>query len=266
LVEINSLKPHEEVIKDQVCELAREMRVEGKVRDPLIVDDKNLVILDGMHRYDSLRKLGCVSVPCCLINYDAPEIKVGSWFRFLSIADYDSVAEQTLGELHLKYERDENVENESIDPNRTLIVTERTVFQQKEAFDAIYKARLAVRIERALLEHGYQIQYEPENMIEQRLEFNKSNFVIPLPIFTKAEIRRIATTGQLLPHKVTRHFIPSRPLRLNIPLPLLQGAESMSEANRKLDAFLSEMRMGRRPGGSVVDGRLYQEELLVFEA
>jgi hypothetical protein len=265
LVEINTLRPHEEVIEHQVCELASEMRMEKKVRDPLLVDDKNLVILDGMHRYDSLRKLGCISAPCCLLDYDAPEIKVGSWYRFLNIANYDSVAQQTLDGLHLTYEREENIENENIDCNRTLMVTKRTVFRQKEATGAIYKAKLAVRIERVLLERGFEIQYEPENVIDQRLRFNMSNIAIPVPIFTKMEIRRVASSGQLLPHKLTRHFVPSRPLRLNIPLPLLQGAENIEEANRKLDSFLSKMRMDRRPGGSIVDGRRYQEELLVFE-
>jgi hypothetical protein len=122
-----------------------------------------------------------------------------------------------------------------------------------------------VKIEKALIRQGFKIQYEPENTMKQRLETNDSNIVIPLPIFTKTDIRRIALSGQLLPHKVTRHLIPSRPLCLNVPLPLLlDRSENIRNANKKLDAFLSGRRIDRKPPGSIIDGRRYQEELLVF--
>ncbi|MGA2784806.1 MAG: ParB N-terminal domain-containing protein [Candidatus Bathyarchaeia archaeon] len=263
LIEIERLKPHEEVIERQVQEIASEIRSENKVRDPLIVDDKKYIILDGMHRYDSLKKLGCVFAPCYIVDYDDPEIKVGSWFRFSKIDDYDSVAQKVLDELQLTYEKKARADN--INFNRTLIITKSSVFEQTEPSDALYKTNLAVKIEKALIRQGFKIQYEPENTMKQRLETNDSNIVIPLPIFTKTDIRRIALSGQLLPHKVTRHLIPSRPLCLNVPLPLLlDRSENIRNANKKLDAFLSGRRIDRKPPGSIIDGRRYQEELLVF--
>ncbi|HKM78569.1 MAG TPA: ParB N-terminal domain-containing protein [Candidatus Bathyarchaeia archaeon] len=263
LIEIEQLKPHEEVIEHQVHEIVAEMRLENKVRDPLIVDDKKHIILDGMHRFDSLKELGCVYAPCYIVDYDSPEIQVGSWFRFSKIDDYDSTAQKVLDELQLTYKKNERVNN--INFNRTIIITKRSVFEQTEPSDPVYKARLAVKIEKVLIKQGFKIQYEPENTMEQYLETNISNFVIPLPIFTKTDIRRIALSGQLLPHKVTRHLIPSRPLCLNVPLPfLLDRTGDIKNANKKLDTFLSGRRIDRKPPGSIIDGRRYQEELLVF--
>ncbi len=262
LIEIAQLKPHEEVIEHQVHEITAEMRSENKVRDPLIVDDKKQIILDGMHRYDSMKRLGCIFAPCYIVDYDAPEIKVGSWFRFLKIDDYDSNAQKVLDELQLTSEKNARVDD--INFNRAMIITKRSVFEQTEPSDPLYKARLAVKIERALIKQGFKIQYEPENTMEERLENDTSTLVIPLPIFTKTDIRRIALSGQLLPHKVTRHLIPSRPLCLNVPLPLLLDRTDLKNANMKLDAFLSGRRIDRKPPGSIVDGRRYQEELLVF--
>ena len=59
LIDLDDLKPHEEIIESLVVELANEIRVQNEVRDPLIVDKHVLVILDGMHRYNALRKIGC---------------------------------------------------------------------------------------------------------------------------------------------------------------------------------------------------------------
>ncbi|HMK83730.1 MAG TPA: ParB N-terminal domain-containing protein [Candidatus Bathyarchaeia archaeon] len=262
LIEIEQLKPHEEVIEHQVHEITAEMRSENKVRDPLIVDDKKQIILDGMHRYDSMKRLGCIFAPCYIVDYDAPEIKVGSWFRFLKIDDYDSNAQKVLDELQLTSKKNARVDE--INFNHAMIITKRSVFDQTESSDPLYKARLAVKIERALIKQGFKIQYEPENTMEERLENGTSTLVIPLPIFTKTDIRRIALSRQLLPHKVTRHLIPSRPLCLNVPLPLLLDRTDLKNANKKLDAFLSGRRIDRKPPGSIVDGRRYQEELLVF--
>lgn len=264
LMKIDGLKPHEEVIVQQVHELTAKMREKNEVRDPLMVDNKDLVILDGMHRYQSLKKLGCIFAPCCLVDYDAPEIKVGSWFRFLRTDDYDSVAQKTLDELHLTC-RKSALADFDINLDHAMIITKRSVYERTEAADSFYKARLAVNIERSLITQGFEIQYDPENTIKQKLENNTSNFAIPLPIFAKPVIREIASRGQLLPHKVTRHHIPLRPLLLDVPLPLLQDPTvSIMEANDRLDQFLSKKHMDRKPPGSVIDGRRYQEELLVF--
>jgi hypothetical protein len=229
----------------------------------MIVDEKTLVILDGMHRHDSLKKLDCIYAPCCLVDYDDPEIRVGAWFRYLSIDDSDSIAQKTLDELRLGYEKKNGVNN--IDFVRPIIITKGSVFQQKETGDALYKARLAVKIEKLLTQQGFDVQYAPENTIEQSLRSGATNFIIPLPIFAKREIINIASTGQLLPHKVTRHLIPSRPLGVNVPLALLQDRTmDLREANKKLDEMLSLRQVERKPPGSIVDGRRYQEELLVF--
>jgi hypothetical protein len=93
----------------------------------------------------------------------------------------------------------------------------------------------------------------------------KADIVIPVPIFSKTEIRETAKLGRLLPHKVTRHIIPSRPLRIDVPLDLLISY-TREEANEKLEQLLSSRRVNLKPPGSVVDGRRYQEELLVFQA
>jgi len=125
------------------------------------------------------------------------------------------------------------------------------------------KSQLAVRIEKYISGRGLACEYAADNAFPQL--YSKMNIVIPVPVFSKTEIRETATAGRLLPHKVTRHVIPSRPLRLDVPLDLLIS-HTREEANENLEQLLSARHVNLKPPGSVVDGRRYQEELLVFEA
>lgn len=262
LIDLDDLRPHEEIIESLVVELANEIRVQNEVRDPLIVDKHALVILDGMHRYSALRKIGCQRAPACLVDYDDERIKVGAWFRFLTVSDPDSVAAEALEAHHLKYQR-KAVSFNQTDLVNTAIITQDSAFELTDVTDRLSRSQWAVRIEKYMTERGFTVEYAPDNVVNQYIRSN-ANIIIPVPIFSKTEIRETSMSGRLLPHKVTRHVIPSRPLKLDVPLDFLIG-HSHEKANEKLDQLLSSRHVDRKPPGSVVDGRRYQEELLVFE-
>ena len=260
LIDLDDLRPHEEIIEQLVTELAKNIQNQGKVRDPLIVDEQSLVILDGMHRYNAMKKLGCRHAPVCLVDYDDHRIEVGAWFRYFNVDDPDSMAKATLEALNQKHER---ISGYPQNLARSAIITKQSSFTLTLEPDRFAKSQLAVKIERHISGQGKHCEYGADDVVEQRLNSN-ANMVIPVPIFSKTEIKETATAGRLLPHKVTRHIIPSRPLGLNVPLDLLVNY-TREEANEKLDHFLSSRHLDRKPPGSVVDGRRYEEELLVFE-
>ena len=101
MVDIEELKPHEEVIEALVTKLSEEIRRDGVVRDPLIIDQNDKVILDGMHRFNSLKRLKCRFAPCCLLDYMSPQITVGSWFRVFTVGEPKSAAQGLLSNLKL---------------------------------------------------------------------------------------------------------------------------------------------------------------------
>ncbi len=261
-IDLDDLKPHEEVIEQAVRQLVKAIREENEVRDPLIVDKQSLVILDGMHRYNALKKLGCQRAPVCLVDYDDERIGVGAWSRCFNVTNPDVLAAEALGALNQKYER-EVIGTGKIDLTNSAIITRLSRFQLKGEMNRLSKSQLAVKIEKYISGQGFKCEYVAEDTIAQLT--SKANLVIPVPVFSKTEIRETATSGRLLPHKVTRHIIPSRPLRLDVPLDLLVSGSS-EVANEKLEQLLSSRRVNLKPPGSVVDGRRYQEELLIFEA
>jgi hypothetical protein len=266
LVQIDTLKPHEEVIEPLVQSLADAMRIQGIVRDPLIVDQDKLVILDGMHRHVALKVLGCRFAPCCLVDYDNPLIKVGSWFRLFNVKDTESVAEKILSENMLSYTKQKmDTAGPDVAPCSVILTNSGTQYCLPRDTDPIELSRAAVALEKAMVRQGYHVDYLSETVALQNLKLGSVNFVIALPVFSKEQIRNFGVRGSLLPHKTTRHVMPSRPLRIDIPLKLLREKYGSQErADLELRNALSARRVETKLPGSVVDGRRYEEELLVF--
>ncbi|MCD6503502.1 MAG: ParB N-terminal domain-containing protein [Euryarchaeota archaeon] len=69
LVDIELLKEHEEVYPEKVDELAQEIKKDGVVKKPILIDKRTYTILDGHHRYQALKKLGCKRIPAILVDY-----------------------------------------------------------------------------------------------------------------------------------------------------------------------------------------------------
>lgn len=267
MINVDELKPHEEVIESVVASLAKDLVNDGKIRDPLIVDKDDYVILDGMHRFNSLKLLKCRFIPCCLVDYNSPLIKVGSWFRTFNVNEADHLAQELLDENQLTYSKiNLDLTSTSYNPDIIALTQSGKGYSWLEP-DPIERARTAVRLERAILKKGHEVAYLPENDALQQLKSGKRTLVISVPILKKEQIREIALVGRLLPHKVTRHVIPSRPLGIDVPLQLsMDKSISSEEASRKLGDILAHKHFELKPPGSVVDGRKYEEELLVFSS
>jgi L-serine kinase (ADP) len=69
LMDIASLKAHEQVKPKKAAQLARHMRRSRIMPKPILVDAETGVILDGHHRYWACREVGCRRVPCVAVDY-----------------------------------------------------------------------------------------------------------------------------------------------------------------------------------------------------
>lgn len=79
IVEIGKLKIHEEIKDDYLKELAAIIERDGCIKVPVIVDETHCVILDGHHRIEALRLLGCKKAPVYLVDYSESDIIVDVW-------------------------------------------------------------------------------------------------------------------------------------------------------------------------------------------
>lgn len=72
------IKPTEEFRKDRVDELAENIILEETWTTPILVEKHNLVIMDGHHRYQVALMLELDMIPCLMIGYDNPYLKLSS--------------------------------------------------------------------------------------------------------------------------------------------------------------------------------------------
>lgn len=86
LVPLSVLKPHEAVIEDRVRELLEDIKWRGAVLKPVVADFKTMVILDGHHRVEALKRLGASYVPALLVDYDSDCVSVSSWRKGVAVS------------------------------------------------------------------------------------------------------------------------------------------------------------------------------------
>ncbi len=76
IIELKQLKEHEQVSPEHLVRLKRRIKKDGFLKNPIIVDKNTKIILDGHHRYQSLKELGCSKIMVYFIDYNSPEIRV----------------------------------------------------------------------------------------------------------------------------------------------------------------------------------------------
>ncbi len=79
LLDIDLLHCHEEIRPEILEPLIEEIKGDGYVKRPVLVADKAYVILDGHHRYEALRRLGCQRVPCYVVDYFSDAVDLTLW-------------------------------------------------------------------------------------------------------------------------------------------------------------------------------------------
>jgi len=76
IVEISRLKGHERTDEVRLRNLRDEIKSDGVLMRPIVVDEKTNVILDGHHRMEALGLLGCSRIPVCYVDYNSERIGV----------------------------------------------------------------------------------------------------------------------------------------------------------------------------------------------
>lgn len=78
LIPIVELRAHEKVCPQRLAVIKGLIKRSGRINNPVIVDRKTLIILDGHHRVESLRQLNCRLVPAMMVDYFSDQVRVVS--------------------------------------------------------------------------------------------------------------------------------------------------------------------------------------------
>jgi hypothetical protein len=243
---------HEQTISKNLKRLKEGMLNIGHLVDPLVVDDKTNVVLDGNHRLKVLEIIECPYSACQVVDYSSPEIKVGTWLPAIK-----KKPEEILGIENLKSEKvDADAGKDAIDELKAPFM-----LMSKGSKDAYllnpgsYKLREMVEEQVFVLSllNGEKMTYIPECELDDYV--NRGYTVLSRRCYTKEEIIKAAKDHAPFPPKSTRHLIPGRIIRLNMKL----GWLHMELENAKLE--LKRMLEKRAYNGNV---RKYFEPVTVI--
>lgn len=79
IIEIRRLHGHEQIRPALLDELTEQIREDGVLKRPVLVAERDFVILDGHHRVEALRALGCKRIPVYLVDYESEIVMLGTW-------------------------------------------------------------------------------------------------------------------------------------------------------------------------------------------
>ena len=80
----SDLKPHEEIVSEDLKRLVSALKENPVLRHPIIADQITGIVLDGTHRLAAVKQLKCNFIPSALVDYNDPQITIERWFRQFS--------------------------------------------------------------------------------------------------------------------------------------------------------------------------------------
>lgn len=92
LINLKDLKEHENIDLKHLEKLKNRIKKEMILKKPIVVDKNTRIIIDGHHRFNSLKQLGYSKIPVHLIDYNSPEILVKAWKNSRKITKEDVLA------------------------------------------------------------------------------------------------------------------------------------------------------------------------------
>jgi hypothetical protein len=79
IMKIEDLRIHEAIQEELLDDFINMLRDDGFFKVPILVDEKDYVVLDGHHRVEALKRMGYTKIPVYLVDYWDEAIEVTTW-------------------------------------------------------------------------------------------------------------------------------------------------------------------------------------------
>ncbi len=271
IVRLSALRLHETCDEARVQRLTARLQGEGVLRNPPIVallhDGHSYVVLDGATRATALHRLGIRDALVQVVNYDDPGVELHTWHHLLTGISPETCAEAIRRTARLSCDHTPSAQAQAaVERGAALAAVvwsdgvACTVGQTEAAnLDLRGRAGLLTRLVDAYLTHGAKVFRVGTDCFDEGItQAHGPAALIHFPRLCPADIVHLATNNVRLPAGITRHVIPNRALRLNVPLDLLQEERSLAEKNTWLEDLIHQKM--RHKGI-----RYYAEPTFVFD-
>jgi hypothetical protein len=245
--------------------LAR-LKADGVLKNPTIVapvpGEPRYVVLDGAHRVTVMRELRIEHIAVQVVDYDDPELILDTWHHLVKgivegdfkrlLLSVQGVTTKLADPVHARAQlarREILALVEYPDGEVCTVSAEGGLHLRTQRLNEIVDLyKLRGRIFRANTDHLPSLLPLYEEV----------GALVVFPRFTPAEIIDLARVGARLPAGITRHLIPRRALRINLPLTLLGSDAGLPEKNAWLADWMKQKVAAKA-------ARFYQESTFLFD-
>lgn len=265
IVHLDDVVLHEEIENKRVEKLVGRIKQDRLLKNPPITaqfEDK-YIVLDGASRTTALRRIRCPDIVVQIVDYLNPGVTLETWNHMLRDAPAQEIFNSINDLPDLFIEKTSlDVANRALDRRDSIapvMLADGRVYSLCAKDNTLTEqARMLNHVVAAYEGKGEMYRVAHTDVERLLAEHGRLSALVVFPRYRPEEIRQIALNGSKLPMGITRHIIPGRALRINIPLDILEGAQSLEEKNAWLDQWLKESMRERHV-------RFYQEPVFLFD-
>jgi hypothetical protein len=257
---------HEHHDASRTAPLSERLKRDGVLKNPPVVvpidGEGRFVVLDGANRSTALAQLGLPHIVVQVVDYEDPDLVLDTWYHLVTeiqreefVAAIQNISGITFRETDLLHARAALARRDALaylvyrDGDVCIACGEGDLHARAGLLNSLVDVyRYRSRIYRVSTDQIDQVKPYYQNVTA----------LIVFPRYEPAEIIELARNGARLPAGITRHVIPRRALRLNIPLEVLAEDKTLGEKNDWLQAWLRKKLADK-------EIRFYQESTWLFD-
>lgn len=268
IVSLENVLLHEEIEYKRVDKLKERLRTDRVLKNPPMVARVNdngsprYVVLDGASRSSALLKLQVPDILVQIVDYHSPEVRLDSWHHLL-LDITPAGLRRELDEVSCvaMVEMDEEQARRELQARKILAYLKFTDGRSaglRCSDDLAEQARALNEVVRSYEAKVELYRVSSTNLEQLVADPKRLAAVMVFPVYKPDEIIQLALSGARVPMGITRHIIPGRALRVNLPLDILEKEQTLPEKNAWLDAWLQEKMRNRNV-------RYYPEPVFLFD-
>jgi hypothetical protein len=257
---------HEQHDVSRSAPLAERIKRDGLLKNPPVVAPINgegrFVVLDGANRTTGLTEMGIPHIVVQVVDYEDPELVLDTWYHLIAEFGREELGAELQKIPGITFEGTELLRARAALARRSAMAY--LVWPAGDVFIACGEDDLHVRARQLnALVDVYRFRSRIYRVNTDQLDRLKPYYenltaLIVFPHYERSEIIELARTGARLPAGITRHVIPRRALRLNIPLSVMAENRTLAEKNEWLQAWLRKKLANK-------EVRYYQESTWLFD-
>lgn len=246
--------------------LLQRLQADGILKNPPIVapirGEQRYVVLDGANRVTAMQALGIAHIAVQVVDYEDAELILDTWHHLVmgvGVAHFKGMLQAVQG---IKIELADAVHARAQLARRGILAfveyLDGGVWTLQASGDLHQRTQRLVEIVDLYKVQGRIFRASTDHLPSLLPFYDDVAALVVFPRFAPAEIIDLARVGACLPAGITRHLIPRRALRVNLPLAVLGSGASLPEKN----AWLADWLKQKMASKSV---RFYHESTFQFD-